>query len=83
MCTPLLQYGAHHMANMLIAMIRGQEEGHYCRCCVNASTTSMAEGFEEDPCRRDTPSRCQVFVPGSWSWVAGIGISSSVEKVLD
>jgi hypothetical protein len=35
MRTPLLQSGAHHMANKFVAMIHGQEEGHFSRYCIS------------------------------------------------
>jgi hypothetical protein len=82
MHTSLLQFRAHHMATKIVAMICGQQEGHLC-CVDNAYSTSMAEASEGDSCRRVTPSYCQVVCPRHWSQVAGIGVSSSVEKSLD
>jgi hypothetical protein len=38
----LLQIGAHHMASLLVAMMKGRDGSHLSRCCANASTTSMA-----------------------------------------
>jgi hypothetical protein len=60
MHTPLLHDGANHMANKLVAMIRGHEDGHFSRCLASASTTSLLEASEEDPDRRKTPPCGQV-----------------------
>jgi hypothetical protein len=48
------------MANKLVAMIRGHEDGHFSRCLASSSTTSLLEASEEDPDRRDTPPCGQV-----------------------
>jgi hypothetical protein len=57
---PLLQIGAYHMANLMVAMICSQDGSHFSRCYDSASTTSMAEALEGDPCRRASPPGCQV-----------------------
>ena len=41
----LLHVGAHHMANMIVAMIFGQADDHLSRCMGSASSTSMSEAL--------------------------------------
>jgi hypothetical protein len=45
--SPLLHGGAHHMANKLVAMIRGLDVGHFSRCLVSVSTTSLLEALKK------------------------------------
>jgi hypothetical protein len=63
MRTSLLQLRAHHMATKFVAMICGQQEGHFCCCVGSGYSTSMAEASGGDPCRRVTPPGCQVVCP--------------------
>jgi hypothetical protein len=47
--SPLLHDGAHHMANKLVAMICGLDDGHFSRCFASASTTSLLEALKKIP----------------------------------
>jgi hypothetical protein len=49
MHTPLLHDGAHHMANKLIAMIHGLDDGHFSRYLASPSTTSLLEALKKIP----------------------------------
>ena len=59
----LLHVGAHHMANMVVAMIFGQADDHLSRCMGSASSTSMSEALVGDLVWRFSPHSNQVVCP--------------------
>jgi hypothetical protein len=62
MHTPVLHDGAYHMANKLVAMIRGHDDGHFSRCLCQCFCNLLVGGPKEDPDRRYSPPCGQVVL---------------------